>query len=468
MSRLPIRLRLSAAFAVGLVLVLVVAATFVYQRLQESLDESVNSGLSARAHAVEALVGDGTDTVPPELAGEAEEGFAQVVSPDGQLQDSIGGARGAVLTAAEVERARTGRVVVERMVPGIDGRARVLARPMGSRVVVVGQSLEDRDDALTSVARSFAAGGPIAVVLASLIGYALAAAALRPVDAMRRRAEQVSLAPDEPLLPLPRVDDEIRRLGVTLNEMLDRLRRSFGRERQFVADASHELRTPVSVIKAELEGALRSGDYGPDVRDALVAALAECDQLALLAEDLLVLTAAGEGRLPVRAEDMPADEVLGHLRDRFADRAAHAGRRIVLQSDEGLQIRADPLLLRQALGNLVDNSLRHGTGEIRVRARADDGALELDVSDSGAGFGPELARTAFERFTRGDEARTRGGSGLGLAIVRAIAEAHGGSAEIEPDGLPATVRLRLPSSLSVRSQVDGLAFDPEARRTTTT
>ena len=468
MNRLSIRLRLSAAFAVALVLVLVVAALFVYLRLEENLDDSVNSGLAARARTVETLVGDGSATLPPGIAGEAEEGFAQVVGADGELVESVGGARGPVLTAAELERARGGRLVVERTVPGVDGRTRVLARPSGSLVVVIGESLEDRDDALSALARSFAVGGPIAVAVASLVGYALASVALRPVEAMRRRAEQVSLAPDEPLLPLPPVNDEIRRLGVTLNEMLDRLRRSFERERQFVADASHELRTPVSVIKAELEGALRSGDFGPDVRDALVAALAECDQLALLAEDLLVLTAAGEGRLPVRAEEMPADEVLGRLRDRFADRAAHAGRRIVLQSDEGLQIRADPLLLRQALGNLVDNSLRHGAGEIRVRARADDDALELEVRDAGAGFGPELARTAFERFTRGDEARTRGGSGLGLAIVRAIAEAHGGSAEIEPDGLPATVRLRLPASLSVRSQVDGLPFDPQARRTTTT
>ena len=196
--------------------------------------------------------------------------------------------------------------MLERRVPGVDGRSRVLARPVRAQgsdervVVVVGHSLEDRDDALSSVATSFVLGGLAAVMVASVLGYALASAAFRPVEAMRRRAELVSLHPDEAPLPLPKAHDEVRRLGTTLNEMLARLRRSFDRERQFVADASHELRTPISVIKAELEGALRTGDYGPGVRDALVAAVAECDQLGQLAEDLLVLTAAGEGRLPVR------------------------------------------------------------------------------------------------------------------------------------------------------------------------
>src|SRR4029453_18842316 len=116
---------------------------------------------------------------------------------------------------------------------------------------------------------------------------------------MRRRPAKVSLTHDGERLPLPAAHDEIRRLGETLNDMLDRLRRSFDRERQFVPDASHELRTPVAVVKTELEGALRTGDYGPQVREALVAAIDECDHLVQLAEDLLVLARAGEGQLPV-------------------------------------------------------------------------------------------------------------------------------------------------------------------------
>ena len=214
---------------------------------------------------------------------------------------------------------------MERRLPGIEGTARVFARGNdGSEVVAVGQSLQDRDDTLANLVASFAIGGPIAVVLASLLGYALAAAGLRPVEAMRRRAEEVSLGSGDERLPLPAAHDEIRRLGETLNEMLDRLGRSFERERRFVADASHELRTPLAVIKAELEGALRAGGHDPQVREALVASVEECDHLAQLAEDLLVVARTGEGELPMRPERLDVGEQLERVRRRFADRAERA------------------------------------------------------------------------------------------------------------------------------------------------
>ncbi|MEZ0294391.1 MAG: histidine kinase dimerization/phospho-acceptor domain-containing protein, partial [Solirubrobacteraceae bacterium] len=256
MSRVPLRVRLTGAFALAMVLVLAGAALFVYLRLKSDLDEGVTSALDVRAAAVLAS-GSASAAVP----GDAEEGFALLATP--------GRPSGAdrFLTAGELRRAAAGgSVLVERTIPGVEGRARVLARGDGDRVAVVGQSLDDRDETLGNLVTSFAVGGPVAVILASLLGYALAAAALRPVEAMRRRAEDVSLDPDGARLPLPEAHDEIRRLGETLNAMLDRLRRSFERERRFVSDASHELRTPVAVIKAELEAALLAGGHEPQVR----------------------------------------------------------------------------------------------------------------------------------------------------------------------------------------------------------
>jgi signal transduction histidine kinase len=398
--------------------VLVAAAAFVYVQLRADLDESVNAALQSRATAA-ARSGTAAG-----LAGDSEDGFAQLQSRDGRVLDSAGGARGAVEAVSG-----------DRRVPGIDGKARVLARPDGPDVVVVGQTLEDRDEVLAGLIAAFAIGGPLAVVLASLLGYALAGAGLRPVEAMRRRA-----AAGDERLPLPEAHDEIHRLGETLNDMLARLRRSLERERRFVADASHELRTPLAVLKTELEGALRAGDAGPEARAAISSAIEECDRLAQLAEDLLVIARTAEGELPVRPEALAGRPLLEGVRDRFAERAARDGRAIHVENGD-VTVIADPLRIRQALGNLVDNALRHGGGDVVLRAHAEDGGVALEVSDQGTGFPPDIAGRAFERFARGDRARTRGGTGLGLAIVRAIAEAHGGRATL--DG--ATVRVWMPS-----------------------
>jgi two-component system OmpR family sensor kinase len=425
-----------------MVLVLAAAGLFVYSRLRSDLNESVDSGLESRANAVAA-----SGQATAGATGDAEEGFAQVLSADGHVLATEGGAKGPQLTAAERARAAEGRFQFERKVPGIEGTARVLAGPAsGGEVFAVGQSLQDRDETLSNLVASFAVGGPIAVLLASLIGYLLATAGLRPVEAMRRRAGDVSLERPGERLPLPEAKDEIRRLGETLNEMLDRLRGSFERERRFVADAGHELRTPVAVVRAEVEGALRAGGHDPQVREALVAALEECDHLAQLAEDLLVVARAGEGELPLDREQIEIKRLLEGVRTRFADRARERGRELRVDADDGLRVEADDLRLRQALGNLVDNAMRYGEGEIVLRSRG-NGGVELEVADEGPGFAPDIAQRAFERFARGDVARTRGGTGLGLAIVKAIAEAHGGRAEIvQGDG--AIVRIWLPHDVA--------------------
>jgi signal transduction histidine kinase len=439
-SRLPVRLRLTAAFAVAMALLLAGAGLFVYARLKSDLDESVTAGLEARVAAVLAA-----GSASAGAAGDGEEGFAQLRRADGTVLDSAGGIRGEALGRAELRRAAAGEVIlIERRVPGIEGTARVLARAGGGdELATAGQSLDDRDETLGNLAASFAIGGPIAVIFASLLGYALATAGLRPVEAMRRRAQRVSLASADERLPLPAAHDEIRRLGETLNDMLDRLRRSFERERRFVADASHELRTPVAVIKAELEAALRAGGHDPQVREALVASVEECDHLAQLAEDLLIVARTGEGELPMRPERLELRELLDRIRERFAERARERGRTIRVDADDEQFIVADELRLRQALGNLVDNALRYGQGEIVLRARRTGPGLELEVSDRGEGFAADFAERAFEPFARGDLARTRDGTGLGLSIVKTITEAHGGRATVVP-GAGATVRIWLP------------------------
>jgi two-component system, OmpR family, sensor kinase len=453
LTRVPIRVRLAIGFALAMVLVIAAATGFAYLRVRADLNETIDDGLQERAQDALLLARRSRlHLVPSRRPPDVEEDITQLLGPGGRILDTTGRASVPTLDPAQVRRAAAEPVVAERRVPDIDGPIRVLAKPVwprpGSPIVVVGQAVDDRNDVLASLVRGFALGGPVAVLVASVLGYLLAAAGLAPMEAMRRRASEVSLEDDSQPLPLPRAHDEVRRLGETLNRMLERLRRSFERERRFVADASHELRTPVAVVKAELEGALRVGEYGPRVRDALVAAVEECDRLGQLAEDLLVVARAADGQLPVRGEDLDAGSILQSVRSRFVDRANQQGRRIRVEAADGLEVRADPLRIRQALGNLVDNALRHGRGEIVLRARRSGAGVEIEVADQGGGFPPEIAQQAFERFTRGDRARTRGGVGLGMAIVRAIAEAHGGSSAIAaeartavvvwlPDGTPA-------------------------------
>jgi signal transduction histidine kinase len=422
------------------------AGLFVYVRLRADLDEAVDQTLGERSAGL-ALVARKPDPTLEALGagvvGDPEQSFGQVLDVRGRVVYAAGGARGPALRPDELARSLRGPVRFERPVAGVEGPVRLIARQAGARVIVAGESLDDRDQALHDLVRAFLIGGPLAVVLASGIGYLLARAGLAPVEAMRRRAAHISLTSDDERLPLPAARDEVRRLGETLNDMLDRLRRSFERERRFVADASHELRTPIAVLKTELDGALRAGDYGPDVRDALVAAVEECDHLAQLAEDLLIVARAHEGRLPVRREGLVVQSVLAGVSDRFSDRAREYRRVIRVDADESLSVSADPLRVRQALGNLVDNALRHGGGEVVLRGRRLGRGVALEVADQGAGFSPDIAARAFERFAAGDHARTGRHAGLGMAIVRSVAEAHGGSAVIVP-GPSATVRVWLP------------------------
>jgi signal transduction histidine kinase len=441
-SRLSTRARLTAAFAAATLLMLVGASWFVYARLRADLDDRIDALLWARSAAAGALALDAG------LAGVAiedpEESFVQLLGAHGALLDHAGGGRYAAVGGALVADATVDSSIVEDDVAGIDGRARLLVRRLDDgHVLIVGESLRDREEALGSVVDSFAVGGAAALMLAALVGSLLARAGLRPVEAMRRRAAAISLHQADEGLPLPAAEDEIRRLGVTLNEMLARMQASYEREARFVADASHELRTPIAVVKTELDGALRAGDFGPRTRAALLAAVEECDRLAQLAEDLLVLAKADGGRIPLRSELVDVGALLHRVRDRFADRAAERARSINVELDgTSVLVVADPERIRQALQNLVENALRHGKGAVTLRALDVPGGVVLEVSDEGRDLPVEFAPLAFEPFARTD--RTRDGAGLGLAIVAAIVAAHGGSADI--DAPPTTARLRLPSA----------------------
>jgi len=434
LSRIPIRLRVTIAFTAAMALVLIATGLFLYFRLEARLDESIDNGLRSRATEASALVrtSGGLEASHEAPLIEPDESFAQVLTAGGQIVDSTPQLRGSVaLDPPQLVRVSSPTFFDRSGLPGIDATARLLAVPVqtqsGTRIVVVGTSLGDRDETLADLAALFLIGGPAALLLTSLAGYLAAGAALHPVESMRKRAAEISASGPHERLPTPTAKDELRRLGLTLNEMLERIDATLERERRFLDDASHELRTPLALHKTGLELALRQGESEGELRAAIASGLIEVDRLVQLAEDLLVVARSEEGGLVLERETLGAAHLLSAVAERFRTPVAESGRRLVVEgAAPELFIDGDRRRLEQALTNLIDNALHHGGGEIRLWAERAPGAVRMHVGDDGPGFPEEFVARAFERFTRADVARTQGGAGLGLAIVETIARAHGG------------------------------------------
>jgi heavy metal sensor kinase len=426
MSRLPIRLRLTLVFTLAMAVVLAGAGWFLYLRLGSDLAAGIDQSLRSRAQDVGALVRDGGS-----LRGAASplvergESFAELLGPEGRVLDSSGSLGGArLLSAAELARTGAGPLFLNRpSVPGLNEPARLLAVRARRGVLVVGATRENRAETLHSLRSAFFIGGPVALLLTALGGYFLAGAALRPMEAMRRRAEEISTSSLDERLPVPAAGDEVARLGRTLNEMLARIEDGLARERRFVSDASHELRTPLALLKTELELALRAGRSPEELRAAIESAAAETDRLARIVDDLLLLARSEQGQLQLKREPLDVEELLRTVAARFARNGE-----FTVEGNDAPPVNADRLRLEQAVGNLVDNALRHGGRGVVLRAARENGTLELHVVDDGAGFPPAFIGRAFERFSRADESRAGDGSGLGLSIVDTVAQAHGGSA----------------------------------------
>lgn len=451
LRRLSIRARLTVAFSAAMLVVLALAATLVYVRVDHALIESRDESLRARQESLRAVVAGSSEDLPSELRStptlDSEDNFSQILAANGRvLFSTLPKDSEAAISPKETARAAGGDLLLpERDVVGVDGSARILAgpAPSGSRTLVAlsGVANQDRTETLSQILAAFSVGAPLALLLAAGAGYLLARRALLPVELMRARADGISGEGVGERLPVPEANDELQALAVTLNSLLERLEQALDREKNFVADASHELRTPLAILKTELELA-EQGNRSPDeLRAAIVSALGEVDRLARLADDLLIAARADRGAIPIRRETVDVGELLGRVSGRAARAAAHQARRIERSSPEGLSASIDPLRAEQALGNLIDNALRHGSGAIRLDAGIDAGELVVEVSDEGGGFSEEFRDHAFERFSRADPGRGGGGAGLGLAIVAAVAAAHGGRASISEDPSSSAVRI---------------------------
>jgi two-component system OmpR family sensor kinase len=429
----PIRLRLTIVFTLTMAVLLTVTGGFLYFRLGAEMLRTVDAALLSEADAVAAGIGQqGAAFGAPDAAGTRALGsFAQVLGPRGTVLETSPAVGGSPAVPAAMLARIHGPAYIDRVVHGIRGTARILVVPQEGVWVVTGTSLQNRDDMLSQLLVLMLAGGPVTLAVASAAGWAVAGAALRPVERMSREAAAISVSEPGRRLPIPAGRDEIARLGNTLNAMLGRLEAAFDRERRFVDDASHELRTPLAVLKAELDLAQSRPRTGQELQAAVRSAAEEADRLTALAETLLVFSRAEAGRMPLHRQQTRLDELLQDACSALAVRAAAAGVQVRVVR-HGVTAFVDPVRVRQAVENVVANALGHTPrgGHVRVSATRDGDAVRLTVEDTGAGFDPAFLPRAFDPFARGpaEKAGSGQGAGLGLAIVRATAEAHGGRA----------------------------------------
>ncbi|MGI8692399.1 MAG: sensor histidine kinase [Geodermatophilaceae bacterium] len=436
-----------AAVLVSAVALAVGAAALVLL-LQRGLTQSVQQAATLRAETLGAQLAEtGIEEIGQGLIGGPEElSVVQVLRADGTVAASSAELAGEPAMADL--RPPPGRLVTvqQRLPIGEDAYVVVasgVAGPDGDYVVLVGQSLEPGHESVARLLLLLAIGVPLLVAVVGGATYFLVGKSLRPVEAIRKQVARISAHDLSERVPAAPADDEVGRLARTMNDMLARLQAAQRTQRQFVADASHELRSPISALNAGLEDLAAHPDPSalPAVCDELLTETARLDRLVA---SLLVLARADERGLPLQLEDVDLDDLAERQRARLRRTSGLA----VHGRVNPVRVRGDRHQLDQVLRNLVDNAERHAHTQVNISVYADGAHAVIEVSDDGPGIPATDRERVFQRFVRLDEHRSRnqGGSGLGLAIVAEVIAAHGGTARVteSTDG-GARVQIRLPA-----------------------
>jgi signal transduction histidine kinase len=445
------RITLAATAAVAVVLALTGIAFVVL--LQRDLLAGVDASAHTRALDVVAL---SNGTLPPVLpATQDEASVVQVLDSSGRVMAASANIEGQSALVQPNPYLHGSSISTLSAVPiGSGERFRVLQEPAGPptarRTIVVALSLAPAEQAVQSARWLLLKVLPPALLLTALVTWLGVGRALAPVERVRRGVAAIGGGDLSKRVPVPAARDEVHRLAETMNSMLDRLEASALRQRRFVADVSHELRSPLANMQASLEVALARRDVdlwqetGQDLQG-------EYDRMGHLVEDLLLL-ARLDGRLPLAKDEVDLDDVVHEEAERLRRHAAATIRVVPLSA---LRVRGDGARLAQVVRNLADNAARHGAATVSLSLRRDGDWAVVQVADDGPGVPAEHSERIFDRFTRLDQARARdsGGTGLGLAISREIAQAHGGSLTLLVGAAAsgAVFELRLPLAATKRA-----------------
>jgi len=424
-ASLRARAALGAVAVVGVALLVGSVAMVLLTR--SSLTGNVREAAELRAEDVATALEGGAIAAADLSVEDEEDAFIQVVDGDGDVVASSANVDG--LPAVAALGNEEAEVIDEAPVGGDRFVVVGIAAADGETTVLVGRALDGADEATRALLQSLAIGVPLLLVLVGLVAWRLVGRALAPVAAMTAAATDITSTDLDRRLPEPDATDEIGDLARTLNAMLGRLGDARDRLSAFVADAAHELRSPVSTLRQHAEVALGHPD-STDITELAGVVHDESLRLQHLVDDLLVLARSDDG--PSRAlVAVDLDDVVVEVAGRIDPSAGPID--LDLAGVSGGQVQGDPVALGRLVTNLLDNAVRHARSRVAVAlTETDDRTVILTVDDDGPGVPPADRRRVFERFVRLDEARSRdgGGSGLGLAIVAAVTEAHAGSVTV--------------------------------------
>jgi two-component system OmpR family sensor kinase len=484
-----IRVRLTLWYTLVLAFVLVLLAVFTYFVYRRNISQRTDSNLTELSDAF-------ATTFTAELAdtngSDAPKAAARQAVQEHRFRDTVFvvlDSSGAVLLSSldlpqvgtpkehidsaifstESFRAlasqATSRAVMKGKIPGGKGgfRAvtRLIATTSGNYGLVVLQSLHPQREMLEDILRTFYWTIPFALLLAGLGGYFLARKSLAPVAAMASQARGMGAANLHDRLAIANSRDELGQLALSFNQLLERLEASFEQQRRFVADASHELRTPVAILRGEAEVTLSKPDRSPaEYRETLAILRDESQRLAHIIEDLFTLTRADAGQYPLSLRDSYLDELASEALVRARSLALAKNITLTSSIESNLPVHADETLLGRMLLNLLENAIKYSPRDssVELSCRREGDHYLVGVSDHGPGIPEDLQSRIFERFFRADKARLRsqsdtGGAGLGLSIARWIAEAHNGRLELTlSNASGSTFSILLPAPKKQESQ----------------
>ena len=449
--RWSLRARLMLIGTGGLAVGFALGGVVLVASLRLTLEHTVDAEATGTARDVAALVDAGALPEPVPVAGGQ---LVQVVDAQGRVRSaSIGADRlVALLRPDELARAQTGELgPVDGSRIGVAGPLWVVAVRAGPaddpQTVIVARPLAELQQSVGLLRTALIVAYPLLLLVLAALAWRVVGAALRPVDALRAGAAAITGGDGGDRLPVPGPRDEIHRLALTLNDMLDRLAAARTRQRDFVADAAHELRSPLANMRTQLEVAQRLDGAGgtdwPAVADDL---LLDTERLARLVDDLLLLARADAAVPAPRGEPVELAGLLAEVAARY--RTARVPVSVRLDAAGPQWTLGDPDAVTRMLTNLVDNAVRHARR--RVVLGLTPGGL-VTVTDDGPGIAAEERERVFDRFTRLDDARARdgGGAGLGLAIVRELARRHGGTVRLADAAPGVRAELRLPAAVPV-------------------